>query len=94
MCATLSDTAAAVRACSGTLQYAVRAKMIVTNPKANYDLDKDAPMEEEVLCSVCMQAAKQSHTHSPHTLPPFPASGDDKEGPRVPLPPPVCEGGE
>ena len=72
MCATLSDTAAAVRACSGTLQYAVRAKMIVTNPKANYDLDKDAPMEEEVPCSVCMQAQASSSRHPPHYPPSLP----------------------
>ena len=61
MCATLSLTPLLLCvACSGTLQYAVRAKMIVTNPKANYDLDKDAPMEEEVCASLCMQAAKPS----------------------------------
>ena len=60
--------------CSGTLQYAVRAKMIVTNPKANYDLDKDAPMEEEGLCSVCMQAAKPSkQQQAPTSLPSLPS---------------------
>jgi hypothetical protein len=43
-------------------------------------------------CSVCMQGKAQasSSRHPPHTLPPFPASGDDEEGPRVPLPPPLC----
>ena len=61
VCHSLSDTPLLLCvACSGTLQYAVRAKMIVTNPKANYDLDKDVPMEEEVCASACMQAAKQA----------------------------------
>ena len=46
MLATCSPSSKSYFETSSTLQYAVRAKMIVTNPKANYDISNE-PEEVE-----------------------------------------------
>ena len=49
MLATASPSSRSYFETSSTLQYAVRAKMIVTNPKANYDLSNEPEEKEEVV---------------------------------------------
>ena len=51
MLATCSPSTRSYFETSSTLQYAVRAKMIITNPKANYDVTNE-PEEEEVAAPV------------------------------------------
>jgi len=69
MLATASPSSRSYFETSSTLQYAVRAKMIVTNPKANYDIDKESKDDEE-------EDAYKSRAPEFHYLPRYVRSHD------------------